>query len=1616
MATIRLLQTVSRERPVPLLAAFLAATTALVALGSAVPGAAQTWTVDADGNWSTATNWSPQQMPNSVGAIATLGSAITAARTVRLDRSISVGTLSLAGDHGYTVATTDYFTRLTFDVAAGSASLTSTATVPQTIQSGINLNDPLAVNLQSSTVSILGDTFGTGSLTLSGPGTLVLGGTASATVVNHGYTGATTIGPGSTLQVGSGPDVIVTNFMTSAIRNDGVLRVDARYGMSYAGNITGTGAVIVESQRGLESGANLSGTNTYTGGTVVRSGMFTVGSGTSGSIEGSVMVESGAGLQFGRSDTAIFSNKISGAGDVYRRTAGTTILTGDNDYTGKTFVNPTGNTVGGDQVLQVGAGGTSGSIGSGDVSMGRINFGGSGVAGYLRYNRSDDIVVSNNFTVVAGDLAQIGPGKLTLVGNIVLARFGTIAQDGGGTLTLAGNISDDENYTSGARIEARTGDIAILGNVDIPYMRTRSGGTIQVGNGGTTGTVVVRTVTNDGVFIYNRSDTSTLRAFDIVGNGQVRFEGSATTILLGSLWHTGGTFIKSGATVQLGNGVNGGYIREGNIENHGILSVQPGAPFSGPQPFAGVISGTGDLRVEDGVYATLTGNNTYTGRTIIARNASIQVGNDGTTGRLGSGAVVLDGSLFLRRTDTVTIGADISGTGNLYLDGRGGTLVLTGNNSGFSGFTAVNYGTLRVGDGGTSGTLGTGRTFVADNASVVFDRSDSFRQEGRLDFFRDGSVFKDGAGTLTLAGDITGSVLGNVVRVRAGTLVLEGANGPFGVPMAIDPGATLELGSGGTTGSTAGVVTNDGRLVFNRSNTYQHGGVISGRGAMVQRGAGTTILTGTNTYSGGTTVEAGTLQLGNGGTTGSIVGNVAIAGGATLAFNRSNSLVLDGVVSGEGAVRQAGTGTTILAADNSYSGGTLIAAGTLQVGNGGTTGTLGSGPVVDDGVLAISRSGSFEVPGAITGTGRLDQRGPGTTVLTGANTYSGGTTITAGTLQLGNGGTSGSILGNVANNGTLVFNRSDAVTFGGTISGTGGVIQRGTGSTDLTAASIYTGPTQVEAGTLRVNGSIASDTTVFAAGTLGGTGTITGAVVNNGTIAPGNSIGQLNIVGSYTQAAGSFYQVEINPAGSADRIMVSGAPGTATIQGGTITVLAANGIYPLTYRYTVVTATGGVTGTYAGVTSNLAFVTPRITYDANNVYLEVSAINPTDPTNPAVPTVQFRRGATTFNQAAVACALDQVAAGASGDFANAVGALMGLDTTQGPAALDALSGVPYGGFATANLFTGGLFAKQLREEMAISRGAGSDRWIAHRDKPGEISGLHAWGAAFGGTGTVAGGPSAAGTTACGGAAPGQAFGQSYSAAGFAAGIDYRVHPAVLVGVGVGYAGATEWTNGLNSRGTSDSVMVGAYTSFTYGGAYADLLAGFAHNTNRMTRQMTLPGLGMRTAYGATGAPQWFGQAELGYRFDLGTASTSMLAPFARLEAATVAQNGFTEWGADALNLAVAGQATSSLRTVLGAELTAAYRVGWQAPLALQVRVGWAHDYADMARPVTAAFAAAPGASFTVLGATPPRDSATIGIGLSTVFGDHYRLFLRYEGDVAGASSSHAINAGLRFGW
>ena len=163
--------------------------------------------------------------------------------------------------------------------------------------------------------------------------------------------------------------------------------------------------------------------------------------------------------------------------------------------------------------------------------------------------------------------------------------------------------------------------------------------------------------------------------------------------------------------------------------------------------------------------------------------------------------------------------------------------------------------------------------------------------------------------------------------------------------------------------------------------------------------------------------------------------------------------------------------------------------------------------------------------------------------------------------------------------------------------------KQGLGTLNLTGNNTYSGGTAVLAGTLAVNGGVAGNVAVGPAGTLGGNGTIGGNVVNYGTLAPGNSIGTLPSTATTPRRPAATYQVEANAAGQADRINIGGA---ATIQGGTVQVLAQPGSYANSTTYTILHATGGVSGTYSGVTSNFAFLTPTLSYDANDVFLTLS--------------------------------------------------------------------------------------------------------------------------------------------------------------------------------------------------------------------------------------------------------------------------------------------------------------------------------------------------------------------------------------------------------------------------
>ena len=348
-------------------------------------------------------------------------------------------------------------------------------------------------------------------------------------------------------------------------------------------------------------------------------------------------------------------------------------------------------------------------------------------------------------------------------------------------------------------------------------------------------------------------------------------------------------------------------------------------------------------------------------------------------------------------------------------------------------------------------------------------------------------------------------------------------------------------------------------------------------------------------------------------------------------------------------------------------------------------------------------------------------------------------------------------------------------------------------------------------------------------------------MVNAGTLAPGNSIGLLTVNGNFAQVGG-VYQVEANAAGQADRINVGGA---AAIQGGTVQVLAQPGSYANSTTYTILRATGGVSGTYAGVTSNFAFLTPTLSYDANDVFLTLALQGNAFTSFSGI----------TPNQKAVGTALNQSFANASGDFATVLGVIAGLNTVQGPQALNTISGEPYADFGTLNTNSSMMFMNALGQQMANARGAsaaGQRQALAQACEVESCDGvgpLSAWFSALGGLGSVLGDTNASTLT--------------YNFGGAAAGIDYRLDPRFLIGLGVGYTRGTQWVNTFMGQGWSDSVSVAAYGSFTQGGLYVDALAGYGYFNNQLQRQILIPGLQQRTATGSTGANQFLGQIEIG---------------------------------------------------------------------------------------------------------------------------------------------------------
>ncbi|MEI6715403.1 MAG: autotransporter-associated beta strand repeat-containing protein, partial [Verrucomicrobiota bacterium] len=1181
---------------------------------------------------------------------------------------------------------------------------------------------------------------GTGVITLSGSNgytgvTNINAGTLSLASNNALAGGGGLRFGGGTLQFSAGN----TNDYAARITNSGspiVVDTNAQ-GVIFAGNldVTNSGGLTK-----LGAGTlTLSGSNGYTGVTTVSGGTLTLGS-TNALAGGGSLTFGGGTLQLGTSG-ATFTNAITNSGtsgivvdsntnngtlsgNIYanntggltKRGAGMVTLTGSNSYTGLTTISAGTLTLGGSSAL---AGGGSLTFDGGTLQLGTS---GATFTNAITSSGASVIVVDSN------------TNSGTLSGNVYSSNTGGLTKLGAGVVTLSGSNGFTGITTVSAGTLTLGGSNALAGGGSLTF----GGGTLQLGTSGATFTNAITSSGASVILLDSKMNNGTLSGNIYANNtGGLTKLGAGVITLSGSNGYTGVTSINAG-TLSLGsvNALAGGgsltfgggtlqftssnttdYATRITNSTTGAIAVDTN---SQGVTFAGNLdsSNTGGLTKLGAGTLTLSGSNGYTGVTTVSAGTlalgssnalagggsltfgggTLQLGTSGATftnAITGSGASVI---LVDSTTNNGTLsgGIDATNTGGLTKLSAG-VLTLSGSN-GFTGITTVSAGTLALGSsnalaGGGSLTFGGGtlqlgtsgatytNAITGSGVSVILvdSNTNNGTLSGAIDATNTGGLTKLGAGMVTLSGSngFTGTT-----TVSAGTLALGSSNALAGGGSLTFGGGTLQLGTSGAT-FTNSITSSGTAVILVDSNT--NSGTLSGSiyanntGGFTKLGSGTVTLSGSNSFAGVTTVSNGVLQVAHGSALGGTTDGTTVTNGAALELLGgitigAESLTLSGTgLGGNGALRNT-------SGNNTFGGAiTLGAATSIQSDSGTLTLDVTSGNALSGAFdLTLSGSGNITVSDPIaTSTGALTKAGTGLLVLSASNTFSGGLTMNAGTVRLGNSGalnsgapntvTFGSgvpvgttlqLSGNdvtisgVATNatvgspviengnatsGTLTVNKaSGKSTFGGVMQdGAGGgslsLVKSGAGTLALLGANTFTGVTNVTAGTLQLAGagalasgtiSVGSGTTLDVSGVTGGTwnmasgqtlsgdGTLSGTttVVSGAKVVPYLSTGFGTLNTSSLTLNGEI-RLRLGASASGDKLVVTGG---LTLGGASTLVIldnsGANALGSLSSgTYELLTVSGAFVGTFGTFTQSATGGTQTLTYEANRVLLVVTS-------------------------------------------------------------------------------------------------------------------------------------------------------------------------------------------------------------------------------------------------------------------------------------------------------------------------------------------------------------------------------------------------------------------------
>ena len=621
----------------------------------------------------------------------------------------------------------------------------------------------------------------------------------------------------------------------------------------------------------------------------------------------------------------------------------------------------------------------------------------------------------------------------------------------------------------------------------------------------------------------------------------------------GAITLTGESGSTEGVLVQGGN-IN---VREGSLTINGTMTANGGGWRNG-------VTISRPIYLYNNTSLTVEGKaaNQSSSMTVGQAEKGVNIGAviESAAGQTGGDVTIIGYTSSVQNSIGADIGGNISTGGNIKIIGQ--TLGnSTGNSVNLNSVITSTSGNVTVQSIGGKINQVAARTISARN--ITIDNTGA----GLSSLIADTTAGLNLALGTSMGGsvnNVTGAVTAGSGTASTGTGVTLNANLTATGNINIQ-GAQASAGAGVNIANTSTLTSSGVGASINASSNYDlvHSGSI------------------TNQASGGV---AATIRLtsssGSVSGAGSLASSGVSASGGGITVDTATAGTLSGVISGSGSLTKTGAGTSTLTASNTYTGITTISAGTLQVGNGGATGTLGSSNVVNNAALIFNRDASADlsVAGAISGSGTLTQAGAGKTILTSDNTYTGATTISGGTLQIGNGGATGNLGSTsgvtLSNNANLSFNKNTNTTIDKAISGDGNVTATITGNLELTSDIALTGTNTIN---LTASGDITETSGSLAATNLYMTAT-------SGDIGSTSNRIRSNVSNLSLNTAGSAFVTEAN---SVSVAAIVGDLDMATTNG-TLTVSAVNSI-------TGITATGDVALTGSTTTDTGMYIGQNIT-------------------------------------------------------------------------------------------------------------------------------------------------------------------------------------------------------------------------------------------------------------------------------------------------------------------------------------------------------------------------------------------------------------------------------------